>query len=406
MKSKIKHILIIIIVCILSSCSLDIFNINQNNGNTPLADNLKRTKLPEDFPKYTVSGQSPIDETIYVTPHHPKYTVGWLLELNSKGELQYFEKVNYKAFLYRHFYTKDNKERYAYLMATTFSKYADAGLDECYLVICDENHNIIKEKIRLLEYGNIKEGTPIDMHDYIIYDDDHYILIAAVPTYVDNIPGFENKNVFVFNNVIQEIKDGKVIYQWESIDHPELYEYSFRNNDYENSNERKAIDYSHINKIDRFSNGDYLVSFRHIGLIRFDYATGDIKWVIGHGHNDFEIDEDALPYIQHDSILLDDNTITIFDNALNDPTRILKYHIDEENMTIKADIYETNYPKSPFMGSSHLLKDDTYLINYGGDLKTICFEIYDFKNNEQLFLFNFESKDDIYAVTQGDYVFK
>ena len=172
-----------------------------------------------------------------------------------------------------------------------------------------------------------------------------------------------------------------------------------------NSDDKIAKDYAHINKIDRFSNGDYLVSFRHIGLIRFDYQTVNTKWVIGYGHNDFKMDENALPYTQHDSIILDDNTIVLFDNAVGDKSRVLKYHIDEKNMSVEADIYVSEYPNSEYMGSSQLLKDDTYLINYGGNMQIVCFEIYDFKNKKQLFLFNFDNKDDIYAVTQGDYIF-
>ena len=404
---KNKKALFISLVILILSISIGILAyfkfFNKDNSEVPLADNLKGTSLPIGFPKYTVVGESPIDGTIYVSPHNKSYNVGWLLQLNKKGELQFFKKTLNRAYLYRHFYTKSNKERYAYLLASGTAKYCDGGIDDSYLVICDENHNVLKTNITMLENGNVPENQPIDIHDYIVYDDNHYILIAAVPMYVDNIPG--HQNVFVFNNVIQEIKDDKVIYQWESIDHPELYEYSFMDNDYENSNDKIAKDYAHINKIDRFSNGDYLVSFRHIGLVRLDYQTGNTKWVIGYKHNDFKMDENALPYTQHDSIILDDNTITLFDNAVGDKSRVLKYHIDEKNMSVEADIYVSEYPNSEYMGSSQLLKDDTYLINYGGNMQIVCFEIYDFKNKKQLFLFNFNNKDDIYAVTQGDYIF-
>ena len=48
---------------------------------------------------------------------------------------------------------------------------------------------------------------------------------------------------------MQEVKDGKVIHEYNTVDYPELYAAAKENSDYENSSGYAAKDYVHINSI-------------------------------------------------------------------------------------------------------------------------------------------------------------
>ena len=276
----------------------------------------------------------------------------------------------------------------------------------------DEDHNVIRPGIRGLAHGSVPAGFPIDPHEYIVYDDDHCMLFMAVPMLVTNIPGYEGKEVFVFNNVIQEQKDGKVVFQWESIDHPELYQLSFTGNNYTNglTNRNLAQDYAHLNSIDLFDDGDLLVSFRKIGIMRIDRETKDIQWVIGSKRNDFDFDPSIEPYLQHDARVMGDGSIKIYDNRdqSHGYPQVLRLWLDEKNMSLTdfQAFQVPNYGYSMHMGSAQLLDEetDTYLVTYGSGYNT-GFEILNFKDNRLEMALKFKSGDDTYAITQGMTVF-
>ena len=105
----------------------------------------------------------------------------------------------------------------------------NAGYWLCELVVLDENFKEM-DRQRMKTSGRMKDGYPMENHDYVYIDDGHYIIPTAHPNIVDNIPNF-NGPYNVFNIVIQEVKNNEVVFHWESIDYPELYELSHYLND-------------------------------------------------------------------------------------------------------------------------------------------------------------------------------
>lgn len=91
----------------------------------------------------------------------------------------------------------------------------------------------------------------------------------------------------------------------------------------------RAWDFFHINSIDKFANGDYLVSGRHMSTIyRISRVDGRILWRLGGcyaGISDFEM-EDGVPFFwQHHARVRSENAthiiISLFDNASEDLDR-------------------------------------------------------------------------------------
>ncbi len=71
----------------------------------------------------------------------------------------------------------------------------------------------------------------VDGHDFILLGDDHYIVSAYEPRLVYNIPagcGPNPQGAKVVAARLQEVKRGKVVFDWLSTDHAELYALSVK----------------------------------------------------------------------------------------------------------------------------------------------------------------------------------
>lgn len=142
-------------------------------------------------------------------------------------------------------------------------------------------------------------------------------------------------------------------------------------------------DFFHINSVDKFDNGDYLVSGRHMSTIyRISGVDGHIIWRLGgcyEGISDFAMEE-GLPFFwQHHARIRSENAthliISLFDNESEDTDRgfnpgrtppVGKIMIlDTKAMTAKM-LRRFDRPdggQSPALGSVMVLDDDVYTSN-------------------------------------------
>lgn len=67
--------------------------------------------------------------------------------------------------------------------------------------------------------------------------------------------------------------------------------------------------------------------------------------------------------------------------------------------------YKCEVQYSPFMGSAKLLdeENETFLINYGGNISDPAFEIYSFKEKKQLMKMKYDKGHDLYNIGYGTY---
>ena len=361
--------------------------------------------LPNDFPRFTVTGESAVKSDILITPYTSNFKTGYIFITDYKGQLKWYKHIPSFGYNFKQHYNTNNELRYSYMVT---ERPLNGQYDMCHTNIMNDKMEIIDKDIRMLKYGTVKNQYPLECHTFTFLDDKHYIMTAVNTVKVKNIPGFENKYYYVINNIIQEQKDGEVIWHFETIDYPELYLASCKNNSFEDGmNDIGAADYAHINAISKDKNGDILISFRNIGLVKVNYETKEIMWIVGRSRNDIVgLDATDIPYLQHDVRYLADGSFTIFDNCgcPEDYSRVCRYWINDETKTlIQVKTYDSHFPRSIALGYSELVDDenDVYDITYGICTGAPALEEYDFKNNQSNFTLTFDNGAYLYNISRA-----
>ncbi|MGL4773998.1 MAG: arylsulfotransferase family protein [Clostridium sp.] len=362
--------------------------------------------IPNKFPKYTVKGQSPYEGEYYLSTY-AEVEGQYVFKINNSGELTFYKETKGMPFNFTKV-NANNKIRYCYLEENLNDvAFEKVGYKPCDLIVLDENYNQIKT-IRAKGNGIVPENGPLENHDYIYFDDNHYMVSSYVAYEEKYIPqevytGEEPVNVVAA--VIQEILDDKVIFQWQSIDFPSLYIDSKEHNDY-GSLKRPIYDYCHLNSftIDP-SDNNLICSFRNLdAILKIDRKSGVILWKLGGKSDEFDLKKQSQGFSrQHYVRVIGDNTLLFFDNGNEkQQSSAVKVSYDVSNMKITGfERYKPFKRFAPAMGSAQLISkdNDVILINYGNitDEKPLFYEM-DFKNNKELFSFSFEGGLSSYRV--------
>ncbi len=123
------------------------------------------------------------------------------------------------------------------------------GYAYCKLVVMNEDYQIIDEESQLIQGESVYGEWPLEEHEHMILGKDHYLVLGYVPMYVYNIPDSIPHSPYgsrVLAAVIQEIKNGELIWEWNSTDYPIFYEMSMETNDFWNK-DLQWSDYIHMN---------------------------------------------------------------------------------------------------------------------------------------------------------------
>lgn len=273
----------------------------------------------------------------------------------------------------------------------TYDNYGIQGYAPGERVILDENFNEIA-RIKLTATQTVTDGEPLDGHDFIMLGLNHYILSSYRKEKVYNNPDYP-AGCNVIYSYLQEVKDGEVIWEWKSIDYPELY--SLTQTDFDANTD--ALDYMHFNsmQIDE-KDGNLICSFTNINTImKIERTTGEIMWKLLGDSSDFNVTDIQKTSSQQYATLTNNNYITCLDNGnANKETRIVKYQIDENTKKIQ-DFYEYNFEHTKFstqFGSARELSDTIWTIGWGASTKdTTCLSVYDVKQGKSLMDVNLEN---------------
>ncbi|WP_411678501.1 aryl-sulfate sulfotransferase [Caproicibacter sp.] len=296
----------------------------------------------------------------------------------------------------------DGKVWYSYLEAGTSENHPDlAGVDYGCMkaVVMDENYNEVDKIFSLVPNGSVTEGQPLDNHQFTILGDHHYLLSSYVGKRVDNIPSSVTHSKFgarVVAAVIQEVQNGKVLFQWDSTEHPELYGMSVRNYDYTNKNNYWA-DYLHFTSlaVDP-ADGNLICSFQNAdAVVKIDRKTGATLWVLGGKNDQFGLTSAQKFSNPNDVRVGDDGSLTVFSGG--DPhgkpkavgTAVYTFRLDENGKrVVSCQSYSVDGAVSSSMGGAQEIGDGTYTVCWG-ERKTALplFSEIDFKTNQVLFEF-------------------
>lgn len=141
---------------------------------------------------------------------------------------------------------------------------------------------------------------------------------------------------WVYQNVLIEIDTttDKVLFQWNSIEHISISESLVLKqiDDGKGKSNESPFDYLHMNSIDKDSEGNYLISYRHTwSLYYINGKSGDLIWTLNsnpEGTTNWEVNDDATFAYQHDARFVDAELIG--ENS-NDTVRYISLFDNESN---------------------------------------------------------------------------
>lgn len=190
-------------------------------------------------------------------------------------------------------------------------------------VILDNNYEILKSvDLR----GDLKQSN---MHDFTVVDN------GANALTLDNDPGpasKEQSRVVGFEGNCKaawegfkeiRVSDNEVLFNWTAREWIGLDESTFIPNPPKEQC-KSRWDILHLNSIDKFPDGDYLVSSRHMdALYKVSHVDGHIVWRLGGKKSDFKLREMETHFSrQHHARVRGQNEthtmISLFDNAHGD----------------------------------------------------------------------------------------
>ena len=228
---------------------------------------------PSKAPKYIASGTAQIPGDFYLSFIYQPLIV----KVDNGGHLLYyrFEPTDYNGTFKelgcwdfkKHVF--DGKTYYSYHAPDwKYGENATTGYVPGMRILMDDHYNPIDTIHALASLdGYLPDDSPLDGHDFYFFSPTHWIASAS---YVkrDLLDGTSRAVAY-----LQEVDNGKVVFDWWSSRHPELK--TMGSPEFDTSD-----DYVHFNSIDVLPNGDWLVSFRALSSIAvIDHNYGAIKWI-------------------------------------------------------------------------------------------------------------------------------
>ena len=293
----------------------------------------------------------------------------------------------------------DGKTYYSYHDQTgAYDNYGLEGYAPGERVILDENFNEVK-RIKFEASNVVSKGDPLDGHDFLLIDLDHYILSGYIHETVFNVPGYEQGSQVVYS-YLQEVKGGEVVWDWRSADYPELYALTVTDGtptaaDYANE-QTDVPDIIHFNAMRLNDDGNLVCSFRNLSTVLCldrTKRTDQILWKLSGNGDEFGLTEPEKSSCQH-YVTVDGNQIMVFDNGnKNELTRVLTWRIDEQGRVVETvDAHSFNGKFSRACGSAQRVDGSIYVVSFGAATK----------DNEYMSVIDFATGEKLLSVTQDD----
>jgi outer membrane protein assembly factor BamB len=156
-------------------------------------------------------------------------------------------------------------------------------------------------------------GLQTDLHDLQLTSRGTALITVYETTTTDlsSIGASSKGQVFVGHVQEIDLKTGRVLFDWNSLDHVGIDE-SLQPPPHTG----QGYDYFHLNSIAEMDDGHLLISARNTcALYKVDRSTGKILWRLNGKRSDFSVSSDARFWWQHDARPHGSSAITVFDNA-------------------------------------------------------------------------------------------
>ncbi|MCR4907804.1 MAG: aryl-sulfate sulfotransferase [Lachnospiraceae bacterium] len=346
------------------------------------------------LPEYTLSGETDLPGNFFLSFVYTRN----LIMMDGKGNVVWSKHEDqpvegaHTGFWDFKKHVIDGKTYYSYHdQDASGDNFGFVGFAPGERVILDENFNEVK-RITFEESDTVEKGQLLDGHDFLMIDLDHYFLSGYLKDTVYNHPDYPEGSSVVYS-YLQEVKDGKAVWDFKSTDYPELYALTVTDGDKTADDfanvETDVPDIIHFNAMRLDEDGNLVCSFRNLSTILcLDRSkdTDQIKWKLSGKDDEFGLSESQKTSCQH-YVTLDGNKFMVFDNGnLTKETRIRSYSIDPENH--RASLVKTFDVPGKFSaacGSVQQVSDDLYVIGWGfAQNDKVCMSVHNFATGEEL----------------------
>ena len=386
-----KRKLIILMAAVLAISSFGLGSC-AGSGSAP-ASGKSEAVIAEGLPAYKVTGETDLPGNFFLSFVYSRN----IIMLNGKGDVVWSKHEDQPEGMHTGWWDfkkhdVGGKTYYSYHdQIGTYDNYGFEGYAPGERVILDENFNEVK-RIKFEESRVTKKDAPLDGHDFLMIDLDHYILSGYIKDTVYNHPDYPEGSSVIYS-YLQEVDKGKVVWDWRAVDYPELYDLVDTNgsetaDDFANE-ETDVPDIVHFNAMRLDDDGDLICSFRHLSTILCLDRTkqeDQIKWKLSGRADEFSLAEEQKTSCQH-YVTVDGDNITVFNNGnATGRTRVLTYKIDRESMS--ADQVKSYYLDGKFSsacGSAQHIDGERYVLGWGrSENDAECMSVHDFGTGETL----------------------
>jgi hypothetical protein len=205
------------------------------------------------------------------------------------------------------------------------------GHSEGENVILDQHYH----QIATVSAGN---GLAADQHEFRLTPQGTALITIYHAVPYDLSPYGGPVDGQVYDGIAQEIDiaTGKVVWQWDSLDHVPLTDSYIP----VPTKPGTPWDYFHINAVNPDTDGNPLISGRGVSTIyKVDRHTGAVIWRLGGKESDFDLGSGVRFNGQHDALPEAPGVVRIFDNgngggpATGQPSRVIDVKLDSKAKT-------------------------------------------------------------------------
>jgi hypothetical protein len=228
-------------------------------------------------------------------------------------------------------------------------------------------HVVMDDTYRVVERFPAGAGLASDLHELIVTPEGTALVAAWEIRNRDlrSVGGGSSRPVI--GGVVQELElpSGRVLFQWNSLDHVALDE------SYATIGPR--FDYFHLNAIDVASDGSLIVSARNTWTVyKIHRPSGRVLWRLGGRRSDFRMGRGTAFAWQHDAREhAGGRVLSLFDNGgapwVQPQSKGLVLALDERRMraTLHRSYVHRPAAKAYKLGSCQLLPDGNVLVGWG-----------------------------------------
>ncbi len=209
-------------------------------------------------------------------------------------------------------------------------------------------------------------GLQTDLHDLQLTARGTALITAYETTTTDlsSIGGSSQGQVFVGHVQEVDLKTGRVLLDWNSLDHVGVDE-SLQPAPHKG----QGYDYFHLNSVAEMDDGHLLISARNTcTLYKLDRSTGQILWRLGGKRSAFSVSSAARFWWQHDARPHGSSVISVFDNSGPDKakqSRGLVLSVKHKRVELTRALLHPAAFIAGTLGNVQLLRDGGAFVGWG-----------------------------------------